>query len=177
MSALFNQAARQDRERFFWRLDSQWGKGLRQKTKSDRCPDLKVITKPNIANEWAVYSFGDKGLVYEASTKKQARAWLIAVQTLYPLARLELRALAQRSKQTSVLALPRTHEERATCLAQTLVTQTQVPRCKDVQHVALGTFSDAPSASSLVPSRGWESEDCLEQAPSRVVDGRKVWLP
>ncbi len=176
MSALFSQAARQDRERFFWRLDSQWGKGLRQKTKSDRCPDFRVITKPNIISEWGVYSFDAKGLVYESSGKKQSRAWLLAVLTLYPLARLELRYIAQRSKQTSVLALPRTREERLHCDAQTLVTAKLPQRCKDVQHVALGTFSDAPSASSLVPDFSGEATKVL--APYRIMpDGRKVWLP
>src|SRR5882724_4315727 len=102
MSALFNQAARQERERFFWRLDSQWGKGLRQKTKSDRCPDFRVITRPNIISEWGVYSQDARALVYEASSKKQARAWLLAQVTLWPETRLEMLRLGLHSKQVGV---------------------------------------------------------------------------
>jgi hypothetical protein len=175
MSALFNQAARQERERFFFRLDSQWGKGLRQKTKSDRCPDFRVISKPNIISEWAVYSFGDKGIVYESATKRQSRDWLLAVLTLYPLAHLELKALAQRSKQTSVLSLPRTSEARLSCDAQTLTTSHRAALSRDVRHVGLGTFSDAPSASSLVPD--FSGDVNRVEAPYRIIDGRKVWLP
>src|SRR5205823_3167194 len=50
-----------------------------------------------------------------------------------------------------VIKLPMTREDRLHCDAQTLVNAKLPVRCKDVQHIALGTFSDAPSASSLVP--------------------------
>ena len=174
MSALFNQAARQERERFFRRLDYQWGKGLKQKTHPDRAPDFRVVTKPNIANKWAVYSFGDKGFVYETSSKRIAREWLLWALQSYPQARLELRRLEDRSTQTSVLALPRTHEERLSSQHQTLVSAKREPIGKVVDHVALGTFSDAPSA--INPEYAGFAPD-LPKAPYRVVDGRKVWLP
>ena len=37
--SLFNQAKRLERQRFFWRLDAQWGKGFHQKTGSDLSPN------------------------------------------------------------------------------------------------------------------------------------------
>lgn len=38
MANLFKQAARIEQREFFTRLDYQWGRGLKQRTKSDHCP-------------------------------------------------------------------------------------------------------------------------------------------
>lgn len=46
--------ARKERDRFFWRLDAQWGKGLRQRTSSDRSPDFRVATRPPKLTQYVV---------------------------------------------------------------------------------------------------------------------------
>ncbi|SRR6266436_7044932 len=47
-----------------------------------------------------------------------------------------------------------------------------------VSSVRIPASECSPSASSLVPEKGWEPEDCLALAPYRLdADGRKVWLP
>lgn len=175
MSALFKQAERQERERFFWRLDSQWGKGLKKvTTHPDRCPDFRIVTKPNIAHDWAVWSADARALVY-SGTKRECRNWLLAQLTLWPLIHLELRSLQQRSKQTAPIDLPRTYETRLHCDAQTLVTPRREKPMSVVTQAALGTFSDAPSASGLVPDFSGDAD--MQLAPYRIVDGKKVWLP
>jgi hypothetical protein len=47
MAKLFQQAARQERQRFFWRLDAQWGHGLRQRTNPDHLPLRGYAQEPS----------------------------------------------------------------------------------------------------------------------------------
>lgn len=46
MANLLSVLARKEREEFFLRLDSEWGRGCEYRTKSDRCPNPFVVTAP-----------------------------------------------------------------------------------------------------------------------------------
>ena len=160
MSALFSQAARQDRERFFWRIDSQWGKGLRQKTKSDRCPDFRVVTRPPIMHCFLVQWREKNGhnspwqTVFTSMGKRAADDYIAAYLTLWPGLKLRVVDITPRSKQTGVQTLPSTLEVKAHCDAQTLVTRyAKTVRDSDPNSGLhfLRPGDNRPSASSLVP--------------------------
>ena len=163
MSTLLDQAKRQEREQFFRRLDYQWGKGLRQKTKSDRCPDFRIVTRPPAMHcftvQWRATSHSDWQAVYSSEWRKQCDAYLAAYMLLYPTLKLRVQDITPRSKQVGVTDIPRTHEDRLHCQAQTLVPAPQVKPVSKVLHAtALGPFSDAPSPSSLVADTSFPTE-------------------
>jgi hypothetical protein len=110
--SLFNQAERLEREQFFRRLDYQWGRGLKQKTKSDRCPDFRVVTRPPAMHAYCVQQRQANRqwvTVYSNVWASQCQAWVTAQELLWSDVRLRVQALAPRSNQTSVTKLPRTH--------------------------------------------------------------------
>ncbi len=172
MANLLSVIARRERERFFWRLDAEWGKGLRQKTKSDRCPDFRVVGRPPKMTQYQVDYRNDRFSDWE---KLWSTEWVELAEAYKDTLRAEGFKARVYSREPMVLSANQSANITQLvaaffqgCQAQTLIRRAATPiRAKVYRSTRLMGLQAQP----IEPS--------LPMAPYKLdpETGKKVYLP
>lgn len=125
MAKLLDTLARKSREKFFARLDLEWGRGFQYRTKSDRCPNPFQVTAPrNDIPEYQVCLYGyyaDYEVIWSSVWRELAEAYVGTLRAEGFKARVIARDMPVLSKNQSANIALLVAEYREGCQNQTIV--------------------------------------------------------
>lgn len=175
MANLLSVIARKEREKFFWRLDAEWGKGLKRVTShNDRSPDFRHVTRPPKLTQYRVDyredRFSDWQNLWSTEWPELAHAYLGTLKAEGFKARVSSREPAMLSANQSACIADLVATFFAGCENQTVVKRAATPIKAKVYRSIRLMQGVKPAAVDLT--------DSLIPAPYRIDgDGRKVYLP
>ena len=161
MASLLSTLARKERERFFWRLDAEWGKGFKRgiQTHPDRSRDPRVVSRPPQMTQYAVDYKADRSANWETLWQTEfpelATAYAETLKADGYRARVSSREPISLSANQSALIADLVTAFRAGCENQTLVKRAwEVKKAKVYRSTRLLGIKPAPIdlSDSLVPS-------------------------
>lgn len=173
MANLLQSLARKERDRFFARLDLEWGRGIQFRTHPDRSPNVHNVTAPrNDIGKWAVSMHGETLWMTEWRELAEAYAATLREETDN---RVQVRARVQvplsQNQSANIAALVATF--RAGCQNQTVVKR----RADPVEPKVYRSPRLMPQYEPALRA-DFSGFETLVPAPYRIMpDGRKVWLP
>lgn len=122
---------RKARERFFYRLDAEWGAGMKYRTKSDRSPCVFNVTAPRTDLEtYRVMLIGEYAQceeLWSTEWRELAEAYVGTLRADGFKAKVLARAMPVLSKNSAAQIALLVAEYRAGCENQTVVKRTLEP--------------------------------------------------
>lgn len=131
MANLLKVLDRKARERFFYRLDAEWGSGMRYRTKSDRSPCVFNVTAPRTDLETyrvMLYSeYGTSEQIWSTEWRELAEAYSNTCRADGFKTRVVARTMPVLSKNSAAQIALLVAEYRAGCQNQTVVKRAMAP--------------------------------------------------
>lgn len=122
---------RKARERFFYRLDAEWGAGMKYRTKSDRSPCVFNVTAPRTDLEtyrvMLFTSYGQSEQLWSTEWRELAEAYSGTCRAEGFKTRVVARAMPVLSKNSAAQIALLVAEYRAGCENQTVIKSALTP--------------------------------------------------